>query len=134
MFPKDYEAGRAMLNEDNKVFVYGKVSLGDEPKGRLVCERLIPFDAVPKELWVQFPDKQSWFSAEQEFRGLISDSDGPDQVVIYLKKERAKKFLGLRDSVKADEALLGKLTAKYGEENVKVVEKAIENKRAIQYN
>ena len=134
VFPRDYEAGRAVLNEDSKVFVYGKVSLGDEPKGRLVCERLIPFDAVPKELWIQFPDKQSWFSAEQEFRGLISDSDGPDQVVIYLKKERAKKFLGLRDSVKADAALLGKLTAKYGEENVKVVEKAIENKRAIQYN
>lgn len=134
VFPRDYEAGRAVLNEDGKVFVYGKVSLGDEPKGRLVCERLIPFDAVPKELWIQFPDKQSWFSAEQEFRGLISDSDGPDQVVIYLKKERAKKFLGLRDSVKADAALLGKLTAKYGEENVKVVEKAIENKRAIQYN
>ena len=134
VFPGDYEAGRTVLNEDNKVFVYGKVSLGDEPKGRLVCERLIPFDAVPKELWIQFPDKQSWFSAEQEFRGLISDSDGPDQVVIYLKKERAKKFLGLRDSVKADAALLGKLTAKYGEENVKVVEKAIENKRAIQYN
>ena len=134
VFPRDYEAGRTVLNEDGKVFVYGKVSLGDEPKGRLVCERLIPFDAVPKELWIQFPDKQSWFSAEQEFRGLISDSDGPDQVVIYLKKERAKKFLGLRDSVKADAALLGKLTAKYGEENVKVVEKAIENKRAIQYN
>ena len=93
MFPRDYEAGRTVLNEDGKVFVYGKVSLGDEPKGRLVCERLIPFDAVPKELWIQFPDKQSWFSAEQEFRGLISDSDGPDQVVIYLKKERAKKFL-----------------------------------------
>ena len=134
VFPGDYEAGRTVLNEDNKVFVYGKVSLGDEPKGRLVCERLIPFDAVPKELWIQFPDKQSWFSAEQEFRGLISDSDGPDQVVIYLKKERAKKFLGLRDSVKADADLLGKLTAKYGKENVKVVEKAIENKRAIQYN
>ncbi|MEI3176462.1 MAG: DNA polymerase III subunit alpha [Lachnospiraceae bacterium] len=134
VFPRDYEAGRTVLNEDGKVFVYGKVSLGDEPKGRLVCERLIPFDAVPKELWIQFPDKQSWFSAEQEFRGLITDSDGPDQVVIYLKKERAKKFLGLRDSVKADAALLGKLTAKYGEENVKVVEKAIENKRAIQYN
>ena len=134
VFPRDYEAGRAVLNEDGKVFVYGKVSLGDEPKGRLVCERLIPFDAVPKELWIQFPDKQSWFSAEQEFRGLISDSDGPDQVVIYLKKERAKKFLGLRDCVKADAALLGKLTAKYGKENVKVVEKAIENKRAIQYN
>ena len=134
VFPRDYEAGRTVLNEDGKVFVYGKVSLGDEPKGRLVCERLIPFDAVPKELWIQFPDKQSWFSAEQEFRGLISDSDGPDQVVIYLKKERAKKFLGLRDSVKADADLLGKLTAKYGKENVKVVEKAIENKRAIQYN
>ena len=124
VFPRDYEAGRAVLNEDGKVFVYGKVSLGDEPKGRLVCERLIPFDAGPKELWIQFPDKQSWFSAEQEFRGLIADSDGPDQVVIYLTaKNGRKKFLGLRDSVKADAALLGKLTAKYGEENVKVVEK-----------
>ncbi len=134
VFPKDFEASRPILNEDNKVFVRGRVSLGDETKGKLVCERIIPFDSLQKDLWVQFPDKAAWLAAEREFMGLIADSDGSDQVIIFLKKERAKKLLGIRNTVKADQALLGKLALKYGKDNVKVVEKPIENRGIIKYN
>ena len=70
----------------------------------------------------------------RELMELLADSDGNDQVGIFLKKERQQKLLGLGHTVRADEALLKKLSSRYGKENVKVVEKPIENSRRIQYN
>ncbi|MCD2491822.1 DNA polymerase III subunit alpha [Lacrimispora sp. NSJ-141] len=134
VFPRDYENSRALLVEDNKVFVRGRVSLGDENKGKLVCEKIIPFDSLPKTLWIQFDDKESYFGGEEELLKLLSDSDGSDQVGIFLKKERAKKLLGLGHTVQAETGLLEKLAVKYGKENVKVVEKPIENRGIIKYN
>ncbi len=134
VFPKDYEANRAVLTEDNKVFVRGRVSLGDEAKGKLVCEKIIPFDGLPKTLWIQFEDKASYFAGEKELFGLLFGSDGNDRVGIFLQKERAKKLLGISCTVKADTGLLEKLSSKYGKENVKVVEKPIENRGIIKYN
>ncbi|QNM05067.1 DNA polymerase III subunit alpha [Qiania dongpingensis] len=134
VFPRDYENSRALLVEDNKVFIRGRVSLGDENKGKLVCEKIIPFDSLPKTLWIQFDDKESYFGGEEELLKLLSDSDGSDQVGIFLKKERAKKLLGLGHTVQAEAGLLEKLAVKYGKENVKVVEKPIENRGIIKYN
>ena len=45
---------------------------------------------------------------------LLADSDGNDQVGIFLKKERQQKLLGLGHTVRADEALLKKLSSRYG--------------------
>lgn len=134
VFPRDYEKNRAILVEDNKVFVRGRVSLGDEAKGKLICEKIIPFDGLPKLLWIQFADKASYFAEEAELLDFLADSDGNDRVGIFLQKERAKKFLGISHTVRADEELLEKLALKYGKENVKVVEKPIENRERIQYN
>ena len=53
VFPRDYESKRNMLNEDAKVFISGRTSIGDDPVGRLICEQVIPFDQVPKDLWLK---------------------------------------------------------------------------------
>ena len=52
VFPRDYESKRNLLNEDAKVFISGRTSIGDDPVGRLICEQVIPFDQVPKDLWL----------------------------------------------------------------------------------
>ena len=93
VFPKNYEADRDVLTEDSKIFIKGRVSLGDEPVGKLVCEQVIPFSKVPRQLWLQFEDKEIYQAMEGEILGILKESEGPDSVVIYLKKERAKKIL-----------------------------------------
>ena len=57
VFPRDYENKKQLLNEDAKVFISGRTSIGDDPAGRLICEQVIPFDEVPKDLWLKFADK-----------------------------------------------------------------------------
>ena len=126
VFPRDYENNRDLLTEDEKLFIRGRVSLGDEPVGKLVCEQVIPFDAVSRQLWLQFEDMAGYQAAEAELMELLKSSEGNDQVVIYLKKERAKKMLPPNWNVMADAGLLNRLYCKVGEKNVKVVEMALD--------
>ena len=127
VFPKNYEADRDILTEDSKIFIKGRVSLGDEPVGKLVCEQVIPFAKVPRELWLQFEDKEMYQAMEGTILGVLKESEGPDRVVIYLKKERAKKILPANWKVEAAGELLDTLVCKLGEKNVKLVEKNLIN-------
>ena len=127
IFPKNYEADRDLLTEDSKIFIKGRVSLGDEPVGKLVCEQVIPFSKVPRQLWLQFEDKETYQAKEGTILSILKESEGQDSVVIYLKKERAKKILPANWKVEASRELLEKLIGQLGEINVKVVEKNLIN-------
>ena len=127
-FPKDYERYREQMVEDAKVFIGGRVSIGDDPQGKLICEKLYPFDSVPRELWLQFEDMDDFRAKEPRMMNYLEESDGNDRVVIWLKKERAKKILPPNWSVSANRELVEALTEKFGAGNVKVVEKSIENR------
>ena len=127
VFPKNYEADRDVLTEDSKIFIKGRVSLGDEPVGKLVCEQVIPFSKVPRQLWLQFEDKEIYQAMEGKILGILKESEGPDSVVIYLKKERAKKILPANWKVEAAGELMETLICKLGEKNVKLVEKNLIN-------
>ena len=126
VFPKDFEANRDLLTEDAKLFIRGRVSLGDELAGKLICQQVIPFSKIPKDLWLQFADLEAYQAAEKQLMDTLMLSDGGDRVIIYLRKEKAKKILPPGWNVDASRELLGKLTQFYGEKNVKVVEKTIE--------
>ena len=131
VFPKDYEAHRELFVEDAKLFIRGRVSIGDDPVGKLVCEQAVPFDAVPKELWIQFDNKEHYQAGEGRLLELLRTSEGKDKVIIYLKAERAKKILPANWNVQVTKELLGVLRAQLGENNVKVVEKELENQRKM---
>ena len=126
VFPKDYEANRELFTEDAKLFIRGRVSVGDDPVGKLVCEQVVPFEDTPKELWVQFADKEDYRESEQKLLSQLKSSEGKDRVVIYLQKERAKKMLPPSWNVHVTDQLLQGLQHELGEKNVKVVEKGLE--------
>ena len=126
VFPKDYESKRDFFIEDSKVFIQGRASVGDDPVGKLICERVIPFASLPKELWLKFPDMESYMAAEQEVLMDLKDSEGNDSVIIYLEKERAKKVLPANRNVNAAGNLINELAKKLGEKNVRIVEKKLE--------
>ena len=128
IFPRDFEKNQALLQEDAKVFIRGRANIEEEKNGKLICERVYAFDAAKRELWIQFSDKQAFEEKEDELYHLIADSDGGDRVVIYLSAEKAMKRLPPSKTVCIEEGLLNTLTKNFGEKNVKVVEKAIENR------
>lgn len=126
VFPKDYESNRELFTEDAKLFIRGRVSIGDDPVGKLVCEQVVPFEDTPKELWLQFGDKESFEAGESGLFEILKASEGKDRVIIYLQKEKAKKMLPPTWNVHATDHLVSRLADRLGEKNVKVVEKGLE--------
>ncbi len=127
VFPNIFERQRYMIQNDAKVFIKGKVSLGDDEQGKVICDRIIEFSKIPRELWVQFQDKEAYLGREKELFSLLEESDGNDIVIVYCKTEKAKKILPERWRVNADKSLVKRIGLEFGENNVKVVEKNIEN-------
>lgn len=125
VFPKDYENNRNLLNEEARVFIRGRVSIGDEPVGKVICEQVIPFDAVPRELWIKFADKTEYDQKGPEILEVLKLSEGNDTVVIYLEKERAKKILPPAWKICANETMMERLKNMVGENNIKLVEKGL---------
>ena len=127
VFPRDYEKYHAYLTEDAKIFVRGHANVEEEKNGKLICEKIYGFDDSKKELWLQFANLKEYEEKEKELFPLLDDSDGNDEVIIYIAQEKRMKRLARSHSVKADSRLVNVLTNFLGEGNVKVVEKNVEN-------
>ena len=129
VFPRDYERYHAMIEEDEKVFIQGHANVEEEKNGKIICEKVIPFDDTSREVWLKFPTKEAYEEKEKELFSMLHDSDGKDSVVIYTSSPKAIKKLPASQNIKADSEIVNNLTNFLGENNVKVVEKSIENRR-----
>ena len=131
VFPNVYEKNTAVLTEDARIFVSGHVDAGDDRAAKLICDRIVPFEAAKRELWIQFPNQKNCLEREPELLALLSDSDGQDSVVLYTAEEKSMKRLPAGQTVNAGPVLIEKLEKSFGKGNVKVVEKRIENIRRM---
>ena len=126
VFPRDYEKYKRFMDIDSKIFISGKVSVEEGKDAKIICSRIIPFDRIPKELWIQFEKKEDYDKEEMSINNLSGEYDGDDQVIIYLKTEKAIKRLPRSRTVDANAELVAGLSLKYGEDNVRIVYKSIE--------
>lgn len=75
---------------------------------------------LPSGIWIQFPDAQGYAAREKELLEAIADSDGNDDVVIFLRDTKGIKVLPPNRRVRGDEALVRRLAGLFGEGNVKI--------------
>ena len=127
VFPRDYEKWQSMLNEDARVFVQGRVNAEDDKPSKLILEKVRAFEDMPQELWIQFKDKAEYAEKEQELLETLKGYSGVSAVVIYLKDVNAMKRLPAGYHARISDSLTGELRKKYGESNVKVVERVLKN-------
>ena len=126
VFPRDYEKNQLLMDEESKVFIRGRVAAEDERASKMICEQILSFQQVPRELWIQFQTKQEYYQREVELLEDLKDCEGNDSVVIYIQRDKAMKRLPSSRNIGIDSAILGKMQVKYGQNNIKVVEKSIE--------
>ena len=127
VFPKIYEKNKQYLTEDSKVFLRGRASIGDDPVGKLVCEEVIPFSAIPNELWLQFEDQEFYERTVDSVMAVLRESEGKDRVVMYLKKERKLRRLSSSWAIDAQGRLLEELYTLLGEKMSKLCKKPLKS-------
>ncbi len=121
VFPKAYRQYSRKLVEDAKVIIKGRVSLEEDKDGKLICETVIPFEEIPRTLWLQFANEADYEEAFEKVKGFLDVSDGRDSVKIYFADTKKVLALPPNRSVNADRELQEQLEALIGKENVRIV-------------
>ena len=117
VFPKKYEQYRQILEPDSKIFVYGRASISED-EGKMLLERAVSFDEIPKHVYVQCMNKDDYKAKEQGIYEIIDKYPGSSPVTICLKEEHQSKNLGRQFSLQADETAIEELKQLLGEGKV----------------
>ena len=134
IFPKHYEKYQQYLQVETKVFIIGHASIEDEQNGKIICEKIIPFEETPKELWLKFATKEEYMQKASKVQDILMKNKGDSEVVIYVANPKAIKRLGNTQTININIEVIGMLSEFLGSENVKVMEKSIENNSKTIYN
>ncbi len=121
VFPKTYEKYMNVLTEEEKIFVKGRVSAEDERDGKLIAEQIVPFSNVPKQIWIQFLDKDDYSNKETKMYHIFKKYPGTEQIGIFLKDAKSMRVLPENYAVHISEELQKELEEEFGSENIKVM-------------
>lgn len=127
VFPKDYERFQSLIHEEARVFIQGRVSGEDDRASKLILEKVRSFSDIPRELWIQFADREEYAGKESKLLEELRKHPGKESVVIFLRDVKAMKKLPPPCQVEIQDPLLEGLVKKFGESNVKVVERVLKN-------
>lgn len=121
VFPKIYERDGRKIRQDEKVFIKGHVSVEEDQDGKLIADQILAFDEIPRKLWIKFTDMKQFEEGYEKLLTLLRESEGNDEVVIYIEETKQMKKLPRNQNVKATKELVGLLAGQFGDENVRVV-------------
>ncbi len=124
VFPNVYEQSRHNLVEGKKIFISGKASVDASGDAKLLADKIVSFDAVPKKLWIRFPDEAAYMSAKESLKQKLAQEElsdeGSDNVIIYCTNEKKMDKWGIEERTKVTPRMLEDLKMMYGDANVEV--------------
>ncbi|MBQ3405797.1 MAG: hypothetical protein IJH11_00965, partial [Lachnospiraceae bacterium] len=101
--------------------VTGRVSSEDERASKLIADKIITFEEIPKDVWLAFADKETWNAYAPELTELLSTAErGNDRIIVFIRNPRQMKDLTGRGKISATPELLDGFMRICGEENVAV--------------
>ncbi len=130
MFPRECDAYRSLLEEGKRIFIRGRVSLGDDPKGKLLCEQLLPFSAIGSDLYILFRNRETYFSDERRLLKLLRGAPA----WVYLKEERLVKHLDGVPGAVLNEDIVRDVQEGFGASNTALRQKRVEDYWKKSYN
>ena len=123
VFPRDFEKYKDLIEEGRKYIISGKASLEENDAAKLIAGKIIPFEEVPREVWLQFENKAELEKVEDELNKLFEGNKGNARVMLYCREERQVKQVNAIRGISYAEAVIDELKHKLGSENVKIVVK-----------
>ncbi len=118
VFPRVYNTYRSVIDNAGKIFITGKVNANADEDAKIIADRIIDFNDVPRKLWIRFKDKSEYEQNSHKLFDMLKDSDGHDKVIIYCTKEDVRTMLPDSRNVQITEELLSDLRNIFGDKNV----------------
>ena len=123
VFPRDFEKYKDLIEEGRKYIIAGKASLEENDAAKLIAGKIIPFEEVPREVWLQFENKAELEKVEDELNKIFEGNKGNARVMLYCREERQVKRVNTVRGISYAEAVIDELKSKLGCDNVKIVVK-----------
>ena len=123
VFPRDFEKYKDLIEEGRKYIISGKASLEENDAAKLIAGKIIPFEEVPREVWLQFENKAELEKVEDELNKIFEGNKGNARVMLYCRDERQVKRVNTVRGISYAEAVIDELKSKLGCDNVKIVVK-----------
>ena len=123
VFPRDFDKYKDLIEEGRKYIISGKASLEENDAAKLIAGKIIPFEEVPREVWLQFENKAELEKVEDELNKIFEGNKGNARVMLYCREERQVKRVNTVRGISYAEAVIDELKHKLGSENVKIVVK-----------
>ena len=120
VFPGPYEKYRDLLEEDEKVFIEGRVSVEDDKASKLFAEKISRFSDVPRELWVACADMDEYLRVQGELQDLAGQSEGIDELYVFLRDSRQYRRIVSGSGIFISPETVAAFRAFFGERNVTV--------------
>ena len=123
VFPRDFDKYKDLIEEGRKYIISGKASLEENDAAKLIAGKIIPFEEVPREVWLQFENKAELEKVEDELNKIFEGNKGNARVMLYCREERQVKRVNTVRGISYAEAVIDELKSKLGCDNVKIVVK-----------
>ena len=123
VFPRDFEKYKDLIEEGRKYIISGKASLEENDAAKLIAGKIITFEEVPREVWLQFENKAELEKVEDELNKIFEGNKGNARVMLYCREERQVKRVNTVRGISYAEAVIDELKHKLGCDNVKIVVK-----------
>ena len=123
VFPRDFEKYRELIEEGRKYIISGKASLEENDAAKLIAGKIIPFEELPREVWLQFENRAELEKVEDELNKIFEGNKGNARVMLYCREERQVKRVNTVRGISYAETVIDELKSKLGCDNVKIVVK-----------
>ena len=123
VFPRDFEKFKNVIEEGRKYIISGKASLEENADAKLIAGKIIPFEEIPREVWLQFENKAKLEEIEPKLNEIFINNKGNAKVMLYCREEKQVKQVNTVKGISYAESVIALLKKKLGEENVKIVTK-----------
>ncbi len=134
VFPQSFERYSKIIDEDAKLLIRGRIQAEDEKPSKMICDRIRTFDEVPKDVWLQFGTMDAFTAAWPTITEMIRESDGKDQIAIYIRDTKQVRKLGAQYSIDLTTDLLEQMRQSFGADNVKVTYESVDMAPNRRYN
>ena len=120
-FPRETDSFREKTEEGSRVFIKGRVSLGDDAKGKLIAEKILRFDELEQEAYVLFDTKRHFLEAETRLKELLQGAG----CTVMIKEGRWVKQIPAVNEMPLTKEIREALKLAFGPDRVAIREKKL---------
>ena len=113
VFPRTFSTYRNIIEGTDKLFITGRVNANADENAKLICESVVPFEDVPRKLWIRFASEEEYLKKAADLAEELKYS-----IIIYCTKENKRIALPQSRNIRITPDILASLRAQYGIKNV----------------